>query len=74
MKQKHYELIAGVIRGRVLDTNESYALGIIDKVDAEDTIKTIARLALDMASALYVENKQFKAGRFWDSCGLGDKK
>lgn len=71
MTQKDYELIAGVIRGRVLDTNEQYALGIIDKVDAEYTIKVLAKLAIDMATALTVKNNKFKPGRFFDACGLG---
>lgn len=70
MKIRDYQRIAGAIREQVNRINEAYALGKIDKVDAEYTIKVIAKVALSIADALREDNPRFKTGRFWDECGL----
>ena len=61
MTRRHYELIAGVIRGQVQDAEHR---------GDKDAVHTLSDLAWKMGAMLGRDNELFKINRFIEACGL----
>lgn len=69
MTKAHYELVAGVILGRIENAKQGHLFGYSEASIAE-SVDTLVDLAYFMADAFALHDDKFNKVKFLKGCGL----